>query len=128
MIISRRNILMSTLFGAGYIGLRALATGIPAGVLMKGTRAFADTAACPAKTKAQYFILQTSSLGDPINANCPGTYAATGPVATIAHNMDPTMVETPMKLAGQATTAAMPWATLPQSVLDRTQFWHIQTN
>ena len=42
MNISRRKALMSALFGAGYVGLRALATGIPASVLLKGHRAFAD--------------------------------------------------------------------------------------
>ena len=44
MNISRRKALMSALFGAGYVGLRALATGIPAGILLKGRRAFADGA------------------------------------------------------------------------------------
>ena len=44
METSRRKVLMSTLFGAGYVGLRALATGIPASVLLQGRRAFADGA------------------------------------------------------------------------------------
>jgi hypothetical protein len=134
MTISRRNVLMSTLFGAGYVGLRALATGIPASVLLRGPRALAaDPGTCAATSKAQYFIFQTSSSGDPINANCPGTYGS-GALATIAHNPDPTMAATPLTLAGKATTAAKPWATpaagglMPQSVLDRTAFFHIMTN
>jgi hypothetical protein len=132
MKVNRRNVLMSTLFGAGYVGLRSLATGIPAAILMKGKDAIADGATCPAPTKAQYFILQTSGSGDPISANVPGTYATTGPLATISHA--PTLPATPLTINGQASVAAQPWATVPagglmaQSVLDRTTFWHIMTN
>ena len=125
MNISRRKALMSALFGAGYVGLRALATGIPAGVLLKGRRAFADTVtSCVDRSKAQFVILNTSGNGDPINANVPGTYADTN----ITHSLDPTMAPTALTLGGVATTAALPWSTLPQSVLDRTNFWHIMTN
>jgi Protein of unknown function (DUF1501) len=125
MNISRRNALTSALFGAGYVGLRALATGIPAAVLMKGRHALADTAAsCASKSKAQFVILNTSGNGDPINANVPGTYAD----PLITHSQDPAMAATNLTLAGRATKAALPWATLPQAVLDRTCFWHIMTN
>ena len=125
MMISRRKALMSALFGAGYVGLRALATGIPASVLLKGRRAFADgTAACVNKSKAQFIILNTSGNGDPINANVPGTYAD----PMITHSADPTMAATAMTLGGKPTTAALPWTQLPQTVLDRTVFWHIMTN
>ena len=124
MNISRRKALMSALFGAGYVGLRALATGIPASVLLKGHRAFADGApACPDKSKAQFVILATSGNGDPINANVPGTY-----IAGITHSADPAMAPTAMKLGSKATTAALPWTQLPQAVLDRAVFWHIRTN
>jgi hypothetical protein len=133
MTVSRRNVLMSTLFGTGYVGLRALATGIPAGVLLRGTRALAaDPASCAAKSKAQYVIMQTSYYGDPWNANAPGTYGS-GPLATISHNLATTMAPTPLTINGTASTAALPWATpaagglMPQSVLDRTTFWHIMT-
>jgi len=33
-----------------------------------------------------------------------------------------------LTIAGQTFTAAAPWATLPQAVLDRTCFWHLMTN
>ncbi|TMQ04557.1 MAG: DUF1501 domain-containing protein [Deltaproteobacteria bacterium] len=125
MIITRRKALMSALFGAGYVGLRALATGIPATVLLKGRRAFADGApACINRAKAQFIVLATSGSGDPINANVPGTYAD----PLITHSADPTMAATAMTLGGRPTTAALPWTQLPQSVLDRTTFWHIMTN
>ncbi len=128
MIISRRKALMSTLFGAGYVGLRALATGIPASVLLKGHRAVAATGAtaatCGDKSKAQFIIFNTSGNGDPINANVPGTYDD----PLITHSKDPTMAPTPLTIGGKATMAALPWSTLPQSVLDRTCFWHMMTN
>jgi hypothetical protein len=123
-MITRRNALMSALFGAGYVGLRALATGIPAATLLKGRRALADvTGACADQAKAQYIILNTSGQGDPINANVPGSY-----VPGILHSGDAAMAATTLMLGGRAVTAARPWSTLPQNVLDRTCFWHIKTN
>ena len=125
MTVNRRNVLMSTLFGAGYVGLRALATGIPAAVLLKGSRAFADgSATCADKSKAQYVIMSTSFLGDPINANAPGTYGD----PAIWHNQDPALAATNMTLGGKATKGALAWANLPASVRDRMNFWHIMTN
>jgi hypothetical protein len=125
MMISRRKALMSAVFGAGYVGLRALATGIPATVLLQGRRAFAGgTASCADRSKAQFIILQTSGQGDPINANVPGTYDD----PRITHSADPAMAPTRMTLAGKPTTAALPWTQLPQTVLDRTSFWHLMTS
>ncbi|HEY4012888.1 MAG TPA: DUF1501 domain-containing protein [Polyangiaceae bacterium] len=124
-IITRRHALMSTLFGAGFVGLRTLATGLPASFLLNPRKALADTPpACPTGAAAQYIILSTSGNGDPINANVPGTYDD----PAIAHSTDPTMAATSLMLAGQTYTAAAPWATLPQNVLDRTSFWHAMTN
>jgi len=125
MTISRRNVLMSTLFGAGYVGLRALATGIPAAVLMRGRHAFADDVpACLDRSKAQFIILNTSGNGDPINANVPGTYEDT----RILHSTDPTMTATQSTFGGKPATAALPWTQLPEAVRNRTAFWHIMTN
>ena len=117
---------MSALFGAGYVGLRALATGLPASFLLNPRRALADATpgTCAAADKAQYIILATSGNGDPINANVPGTYDD----PKITHSLDPTMAATPLTIGGQAYTAAKPWSTLPQNVLDRTCFFHLMTN
>ncbi len=125
-MITRRDALMSTLFGAGYVGLRALATGLPASLLIDPRRAFADNPApaCGAAGKAQFVIFSTSGNGDPINASVPGTYEDTN----VVHSLDPTMAPTSLTIAGQSFKAAAPWATLPQAVLDRTCFWHIMTN
>ncbi len=125
MIISRRRALLSTLLGAGDIGLRALATGLPISFLLNPQRALADgLPACGNRDKAQYLILNTSGLGDPINANAPGCYLD----ANIFHPDDPAMAATSMRLGAQTVIGAKPWAQLPQNVLDRTAFWHVKTN
>jgi hypothetical protein len=125
-MFTRRQALMSTLFGAGYVGLRALATGIPAAVLLNPRRVLADPSCAPGvQAKAQYIILSASGNGDPINANAPGTYDEN---PGIQHSADPLMVKTSFNINGQAYTAAAPWASLPQAVLNRLTFWHLMTN
>jgi hypothetical protein len=124
---TRRDALLSTLFGAGYVGLRALATGLPAAFLLRPREALADPSGaqmCASPGAAQYIIFNTSGSGDPINASVPGTYED----PKIVHSTAPTMAPVPLVIRGQTYTAAAPWATLPQSVLDRTVFWHIMTN
>jgi len=128
-MINRRETLLSALFGSGLLGLRALASGLPVSFLLNPRRALAaaDAAACTgalAATRAQYFIFNTSGAGDPINASVPGTYDD----PNIVHSADPTMAPTPLSILGQPYTAAAPWASLPQDVLDRACFWHTMTN
>lgn len=121
MNFSRRELLLGSLFGVGHIGLRALATGLPASLLLNPRRSFAD--ACADRARAQYVIWATSGSGDPMNANVPGTYDDPG----ISHSADPLMAPTPMTLSGRTYTAAKPWASLPQDILDRTSFFHHTT-
>jgi hypothetical protein len=125
-IIDRRRALLSTLFGAGYVGLRSLATGLPAALLLDPRRALAQAAgpACGSTAKAQFVVFNTSGAGDPINASVPGTYED----PRIVHSSDPTMAPATLTIQGQTHTAATPWTTLPQNVLDRTCFWHLMTN
>ncbi len=123
-MLNRRQFLLSTIFGAGYVGLRTLATGLPASLLLNPRKAFADGSTPPCAGKAQFVIFNTSGAGDPINANVPGTYLD----PKITHSTDPTMIATPLTIGGQTYTAAAPWATLPGSVLDRTGFFHLMTN
>jgi len=108
------------------VGLRALSTGLPTSFLLNPRRALADNTmpTCTARDKAQFIIFNTSGGGDPINANVPGMYED----PNIAHSADPAMAPAPLLLSGQTHTAATPWGTLGQSVLDRTSFWHIKTN
>jgi uncharacterized protein (DUF1501 family) len=101
--------------------------------LLGGRKALAAAPSC-ASSKAQYIIMSTSANGDPINANAPGTYATSGPIATLSHPADPTMAATPLTINGISTVAAKPWATpaaggvMAQSTLDRMSVWHIMTN
>ena len=116
---------MTALFGAGAVGLRALATGLPVSLLMRPDEALADykPPTCFNKDAAQYLILNTSGSGDPLNGNVPGTYDDPG----IKHPMDPTMAPTPMTVGGKQYTAAAPWATMPADILARTCFFHHAT-
>jgi hypothetical protein len=123
MMIDRRRLLASTLFGAGYVGLRALATGLPVSLLLDPRRALAQTTPCN-NPRAQFIVFATSGNGDPINASVPGTYEDPG----IVHSPDPSMAPATITLQGQKHTAAAPWAALPQSALDRTCFWHLMTS
>jgi hypothetical protein len=126
MIVSRRDTLLTTLFGAGCIGLRALATGLPASLLLNPRKALAGSppSGCASQAKAQYVIFNTSGNGDPINASVPGTYED----PKIVHSSDPTMAPASLTLGGQSYQAAMPWTSLPANVLSRTVFWHLMTN
>jgi hypothetical protein len=125
-MITRRQALLSTLFGTGMVGLRALATGLPTSFLLNPRRALAELPAsgCSDPNRAQFIIFNTSGLGDPINANVPGSYDD----PNIVHSADPAMAPTALQILGKAYTAAAPWAALPQAVLDRTCFWHLMTN
>jgi hypothetical protein len=123
MKITRRNLLGTTLFGAGYVGLRALATGLPLSLFVKGRRALADGSACADSSKAQYVIMSTSGQGDPINANAPGSYVS-GAYNCQAAGMDGTQ----FTLGSTKTTAALPWSQLPAAALSRMSVWHIMTN
>jgi hypothetical protein len=152
MIISRRSAVLSTLFGTGMIGLRSLATGLPASLLLNPRRALADMPA--ANPKAQYVIFQTSDGGDPWNANVPGMYddLAGGSTGTsgIAHSSDPMMAATSVTVGNWKGNAALPWVrpydpslvpTVPTSTgnvaliapalwtstLQRTSFCHLAT-
>lgn len=121
MDITRRDAILKGLFGAGMVGLRSLATGIPISMLLRPLEARADDAyTCSTKDRAQYLILSASANGDPLNANVPGTFDD----PDIIHSPDPQMAKTPMTLGGKAVYGAKPWASLPQSVLDRTAFFH----
>lgn len=126
---TRRELLLQALWGGGAVGLRALATGLPAALLTRPSSAapaFDPTTNAGGDGEAadaQFLILSTSSAGDPVNANTPGTYEH----RAIEHSADPRMRETPLRLGASRVTAAAPWASLPQPVLDRTLFFHHST-
>jgi hypothetical protein len=122
-MLSRRDAVLQMLFGAGLIGLRSLASGVPAAILLDPKRAMAagdGGAPPPVITNPQFVIYSTSFNGDPVNCNSPGTYDDPG----IQHPNDPSMVATPISLGGQMRKGAQIWSTLPASVLARTCFFH----
>jgi len=120
MHLSRRKLLLDTLFGAGWLGLRSLATGVPLAVLANPRNASAQTVPACSKPGAQYILLSSSDSGDPLNANVPGMYL----IPDIAHPPAVTMAPAQLTLSGQTWTAATPWAQLPQAMLDRACFFH----
>jgi hypothetical protein len=130
-MFNRRETLLAGLFGAEYIGLRALATGLPAWFLMNPRRASAQDLQCAidARDKMQYLVISTSSNGDPLNCNAPGTYEA----PEIIHPQQATVATTPVTLGGQTYGAALPWAStgvggaLTPETLARAGFFHYST-
>lgn len=129
-ILNRRNLLRSSLAGAGLIGLRAMATGLPISYLLNPKSVRAD-GACGNTDGAQFLILSMSAGGDALNCNVPGTYdlPATFASGTINHSdpMDMSMTAGSMTIAGQKWTAAKPWTSLPKNIVDRTVFFHHAT-
>jgi hypothetical protein len=131
MLLQRRDALLTALFGAGHVGLRALATGLPAWFIANPRSATAQSLDCAitAKEKLQYLVLSTSSAGDPINCNVPGTYEA----APIIHPSQPTMAPTMVTLGSKSYGAALPWAAtdvggaLAPATLARAAFFHHTT-
>jgi len=98
--------------GAAGLLLRGLASGLPPAWLARP--AFAQDAEPP-----QTLILSVRSAGDPVNANCPGSY-----VPGVAHNPAATMAARDLRLGDVATRAAAPWADLPEALRSRMAFFH----
>lgn len=125
-MVSRRDAVFKLLFGAGFVGLRALASGVPASVLLNPRSAMAgpddggDEGGTPAIANPQFIIYSTSYNGDPVNCNAPGTYDDPG----IQHPNDPSMVATPMTFGSRTVKGAQIRSTLPSSVLAQTCFFH----
>ena len=121
MTFTRREALLQSLLGAGYLGLRAAASGLPAWFL-QNPRASAQDMQCTLATKdrAQYLIACASSAGDPIACNVPGTYAA----AAIMHPAQPEFAATSIRLGASEVQGAQIWSTLKPAVLDRSNFFH----
>jgi hypothetical protein len=136
MRMTRRTGLLGALSGAGALGLRSIATGLPVWFLANPRRATAQQLDCmvTAKANLQYLIVNTSSMGDPINCNCPGTYEATDIIHPQQEEVSPIQVT----LGSKSYGAALPWADpsvvvgaskgqLSSSVLARTLFFHHTT-
>lgn len=125
-MMNRRHLLQGTLAGAGLLGLRAMATGLPISFLLEPKSVRAQDA-CGAGG-AQFLILSISSQGDALNCNVPGTYDLPASFASGSVNhadpMDMSMTPGSMTVGGQKWTAAKPWTSLSKEILDRTVFFH----
>lgn len=115
---TRRRHLLQLLCGAGAVGLRSMATGLPISFLLDPNKAAAAAGTYPANP--QFLIMSSSHAGDPVNCNVPGTYDD----PRIFHPSAPEMAATSITLAGSRVQAARPWSTLPHATLDRTVFFH----
>jgi len=123
-VLTRRNALLSGLFGSGYLGLKAIATGLPAWFIANPRSATAADLECAIQSKdsLQYLIMNVSSMGDPISCNCPGTYD--GDAAAAIHPDDASMAPVAVALGSKTYTAATPWGTLLDQFKSRTNFFH----
>jgi Protein of unknown function (DUF1501) len=123
---NRRHALLTGLWGASQVGLRAAATGLPAWFLANPRRASAQDMECAlaAQDKLQYLIVSASSDGDPMSCNVPGTYDA----PAIIHPTQAEFVKTDITLGAQKVAAAQVWSTLAPDVLNRTNFFHHVTS
>ncbi len=117
MKASRRDLLLASLCGAGLVGLRSLVTGLPVRWLLGDRVAHAADVPVP-----QYLILATSGAGDPMNANCPGSY-----VPGVENNPLPEMAATSVALGARSAKGAACWAALPAALRARMAFFHHRT-
>ena len=123
--------MVAGLFGSGLLGLRAIATGLPAWYIADPRRATAQDLSCAVENvdRAQFLIVSANFNGDPLNCNCPGTYE--DPAAV--HPEQATMAPTPVQLGSTTYQAALPWAAidnggkLSAETLSRTNFFHYRT-
>ena len=127
MDATRRQALLTTLFGTGYVGLRALATGLPAWFILRPETASAQDLQCmlAAQGNAQFLVVSASSAGDPISCNVPGTY---DPGGVIVHPSNPEFVKANVTLGAKSAPGATVWQTdLTDATRARTAFFHHST-
>src|SRR5450631_1506308 len=120
--IHRRDLLRASALGTLYAGLRAAATGLPAWFLANPLKASAADMSCTLANvdKLQFLVASTSSAGDPMSCNVPGTYEAAG----IIHPTQVEFASTTMMLGTTSVKGAQVWSTLTDGVRSRTNFFH----
>ncbi len=138
MKLTRRDAMVAALFGGGMVGLRALASGLPAKFLLDPKKALADmtTQQCTA-TNPQFVVLCTSGSGDPFACNAPGTYddGGTGTGMNFANLIHPSDAQSgvtgidpvSLQFGSRNYKAAGPWQQL-QPWLSQTAVCHIMTD
>ena len=127
--LQRRQWLKSVLFGAGGLGLRSLACGVPRSVLAAPLAFLQRTTDDEARqlvaeqTASQFLVLSGSDDGDPLNGNVPGTYDD----PKILHSTLPSMAPTTFSLGENVVKGAQVWSSLPAEILAQTCFFHGMT-
>lgn len=111
--LHRRSILKGGVGAMSSLFIRGLASGIPTSYLMNPSLANAQA---PAQTP-QTLILSTSSRGDPININCPGSY-------TNGVLNNPDLETAQSSFGGERHRAAKVWCDLPRALRQRLAFFH----
>jgi hypothetical protein len=113
---TRRRLLKSAVFGAGLVGLRSLATGLPKSWVL------GERVAHAADLSPQFLILATSGNGDPLNANAPGSF-----VNGAENSPLPELAAEAVAFGDASYQAAKCWGTLPVELRARLAFFHHRT-
>jgi Protein of unknown function (DUF1501) len=116
MTTTRRKLLKSAVFGAGLVGLRSLATGLPKAWIL------GERVAHAADVSPQYLILATSGNGDPLNANAPGSF-----VSGAQNSPIPELAAADVMFGTGTYRAAKCWSALPDALRARLAFFHHRT-
>ena len=116
--------------GGAALLLRALALGLPPGWLLAAGAArparsplsllaAGDALAQSAPRALQTLILSTSSAGDPVNANCPGSYV-------MGAENNPLLPAARVALGAGGARGAAVWGELPEELRARLAFIHLK--
>jgi hypothetical protein len=111
--LNRRSFIQTGSGALGTLLLQGLASGLPPAYLLNPTKARAQ--AMP--DAYQTLILSTSSKGDPLNVNCPGSYGN-----GITNN--PNLPTGQTRFGGIRHRAAQVWCDLPNTLRQRLAFFH----
>jgi hypothetical protein len=93
--------------------INSLASGLPLGYLLNPSRACAQSGS----NEFQTLILSTSSRGDPLNVNCPGSY-------TNGVINNPRLDTARATFGESRSRGARVWCDLPANLRDRLAFFH----
>ena len=115
LMLSRRNLLKGGVFGVGGLLLRGLATGLAPASLLAPKWSLDSK-----QTVDLTLILSTSSAGDPVNVNCPGSY-----VDGVTNNPNLTAVDF---MLGHRPPGRAKCGRFAQALRDRLAFVHYRTN
>ena len=116
MTTTRRKLLKTAVFGAGLVGLKSLATGLPKSWIL------GERVARAADLSPQFLILATSSNGDPLNANAPGSF-----VPGAENSPIPALAGADVTFGDASFQAAACWGNLPAELRARMAFFHHRT-